>query len=38
MPNGSERIASCDVEVDPRAPLFVAIHAILGASVPAPAP
>jgi len=38
MPNGSERIASCDVEVDPQAPLFVAIHAILGASVPAAAP
>jgi hypothetical protein len=37
-PNGSERIASCDVEVDPQAPLFVAIHAILGASVPVPAP
>jgi hypothetical protein len=35
-PHGPERIASCDVEVDPQAPLFVAIHAILGASVPAP--
>jgi hypothetical protein len=35
-PHGAERIASCDVEVDPQAPLFVAIHAILGASVPAP--
>jgi hypothetical protein len=37
-PHGVERIASCDVEVDPQAPLFVAIHAILGASVPVPAP
>ena len=36
--NGSERIASCDVQVDPQAPLFTAIHAILGASLPAPAP
>ena len=36
--HGAERIASCDVEVDPQAPLFVAIHAILGASGPAPAP
>ena len=36
--HGRERIASCDVEVDPQAPLFTAIHAILGASVPAPAP
>ena len=34
--HGSERIASCDVEVDPQAPLFVAVHAILGTSVPAP--
>jgi hypothetical protein len=35
-PNGAERIASCDVEVDPGAPLFIAVHAILGASIPAP--
>jgi hypothetical protein len=35
-PHGAERIASCDVEVDPQAPLFVAVHAILGASMPAP--
>jgi hypothetical protein len=37
-PHGPERIASCDVEVDPQAPLFAAVHAILGASVPVPAP
>src|SRR5262245_30310771 len=37
-PHGQERIASCDVEVDPQAPLFAAIHAILGASMPQPAP
>ena len=36
--HGPERIASCDVEVDPQAPLFTAIHAILGAGPPAPAP
>ena len=36
--HGPERIASCDVEVDPQAPLFTAIHAILGAGLPAPAP
>ena len=36
--HGQERIASCDVEVDPQAPLFTAIHAIIGASLPAPAP
>jgi hypothetical protein len=35
-PRGAERIASCDVEVDPDAPLFAAIHAILGAQIPAP--
>jgi hypothetical protein len=34
--HGSERIASCDVEVDPDTPLFTAIHAILGTSVPEP--
>ena len=34
--HGQERIATCDVEVDPQAPLFTAIHAILGASLPAP--
>jgi hypothetical protein len=33
-PGGAQRIASCDVEIDPEAPLFVAIHAILGANVP----
>ena len=37
-PHGAERVASCDIEVDPQAPLFAAIQAILGASVPAPAP
>ena len=36
--HGPERIASCDVEVDPQAPLFAAIHGILGESVPEPAP
>ncbi len=36
--HGPERIASCDVEVDPQAPLFTAIHSILGDSVPMPAP
>jgi hypothetical protein len=36
--HGPESIASCDVEVDPNAPLFAAIHTILGANVPAPAP
>jgi hypothetical protein len=36
--HGPERIASCDVEVDPQAPLFTAIHAIIGASLPVPAP
>jgi hypothetical protein len=35
--HGPERIASCDVEVDAQAPLFTAIHAILGASMPVPA-
>jgi hypothetical protein len=34
--NDLERIASCDVEIDPDMPLFTAIHAILGASMPAP--
>jgi hypothetical protein len=34
--HGPERIASCDVEVDPEAPLFTAIHAILGANLPMP--
>jgi hypothetical protein len=37
-PHGQERVASCDVEVDPQAPLFAAIHAILGASMPVPVP
>ena len=36
--HGPERIASCEVEVDPQAPLFTAIHAILGANLPVPAP
>ena len=34
---GADRV-SCDVEVDPQAPLFSAIHTILGASVPVPGP
>lgn len=33
-PAGPERIASCDVEIDRQAPLFVAVDAILGANVP----
>ena len=33
-PTGPERIASCEVEIDRQAPLFVAVDAILGASVP----
>lgn len=33
-PSGPERIASCEVEIDPQAPLFVAVDAILGADVP----
>jgi hypothetical protein len=37
-PHGAERIASCDVEVDPQVPLFVAIHAMLGSNAPVPSP
>ena len=33
-PSGPERIASCEVEIDRQAPLFVAVDAILGANVP----
>lgn len=33
-PSGPERIASCEVEIDRQAPLFVAVDAILGADVP----
>ena len=33
-PGGTERIASCEVEIDRQAPLFVAVDAILGANVP----
>jgi hypothetical protein len=33
-PTGTERIASCEVEIDRQAPLFVAVDAILGANVP----
>jgi hypothetical protein len=33
-PSGTERIASCEVEIDRQAPLFVAVDAILGANVP----
>jgi hypothetical protein len=33
-PAGEERIASCEVEIDRQAPLFVAVDAILGANVP----
>ena len=33
-PAGSERIASCEAEIDRQAPLFVAVDAILGADVP----
>ena len=33
-PAGPERIASCDVDIDRQAPLFVAVDAILGANAP----
>ena len=33
---GPERIASCEVEIDPEAPLFTAINAILGADLRVP--
>ena len=33
-PAGPERIASCEVEIDRQAPVFVAVDAILGANVP----
>ena len=33
-PAGPERISSCEVEIDPQAPIFVAVDAILGANVP----
>lgn len=33
-PAGPERIASCEVEIDRQAPLFMAVDAILGANVP----
>ena len=33
-PGGVERIASCEVEIDPEHPLFVAVDAALGASPP----
>ena len=33
-PSGQERIASCEVEIDRQAPLFVAVDAILGANAP----
>jgi hypothetical protein len=33
-PSGPERIASCEVEIDRQAPLFVAVDAILGTGAP----
>jgi hypothetical protein len=33
-PSGSQRIASCEVEIDPEQPLFVTVQAALGATPP----
>jgi hypothetical protein len=33
-PSGEERLASCEVEIDPDHPLFAAVGAALGASPP----
>jgi hypothetical protein len=33
-PAGPERISSCEVDIDRRAPIFVALDAILGATAP----
>lgn len=33
-PAGAERVATCEVEIDRQAPLFVAVDAILGADLP----
>jgi hypothetical protein len=35
-PAGSERISSCDVEIDPEDPLFAAVNGMLGADLSVP--
>jgi hypothetical protein len=35
-PAGPERIASCEVEINPDEPLFATIHSIIGPNVPKP--